>query len=319
VPGIDGAGEVIEPTPSFSPKGEAASLDEIQIRDPFIVVDPATRRYFLHGTTGFGEAAHGGFLVRSSDDLMQWSKPKPALAVGDGPSGATHFWAPEVFSYRGRWYLFGSVMHGTDLTHPEQRYTTIFVADAPDGPFRAYSSGPLTPPGWTSIDGTLHVEPDGTPWMIFVREWVQVTDGEMHAVPLTRDLRATAGNPVLLFRASEAAWSLPQSWAGFSGYRVTDGPWLHRTKLGDLLMLWSTFGPGGYVTGIARSKTGTVMGPWVQSPQPLFAGDGGHAMIFRTFEGTLMMALHSPNRPPTERARFLPIEEVPGGLAIRSG
>ena len=54
--------------------------------------------------------------------------------------------------------------------------------------------------------------------------------------------------------------------------------------------------------------------PWVQSPEPLFTADGGHPMLFRTFEGTLRMALHSPNEPGKERAHFLPVREVAGGL-----
>ena len=34
-------------------------------------------------------------------------------------------------------------------------------------------------------------------------------------------------------------------------------------------MLWSTFGKGGYLTGIARSMNGEVTGSWVQAPAPL--------------------------------------------------
>jgi arabinan endo-1,5-alpha-L-arabinosidase len=289
-------------------------LSDIQIRDPFVVADAVSREYFLYGTSGFGEAKHGGFMVRSSRDLVNWSEPSFALAAADGPAGATYFWAPEVFHVRERWYLIGSFMHGTELTRPEKRYTAIYAADSPRGPFHAHSNGAVTPDGWLSIDGTLHLEPDGTPWLVFVREWVQVNDGEMHAVRLTPDLRRAVGAPRLLFAASDAAWSLPQQWSTFAGYRVTDGPWLHRTTGGELLMLWSTFGRGGYVTGIARSASGRILGPWVQADRTLFDGDGGHAMLFRTFEAKWIMALHAPNRPGTERARFLPMEERAEGL-----
>lgn len=289
---------------------------EIQIRDPFIVADPRTRQYHLFGTSGFGEAVHGGFLVRTSRDLKTWSEPKIALASRDGPAGATYFWAPEVHAYRGRWYLFGTFMHGTEITRPEQRYSRILVADAPDGPYRALSEGPITPAGWLSIDATLHLEPDGTPWLVFVREWVEVTDGEVQALPLASDLRAPAGPPRRLFRASEAAWSRPQTWDRFTGFRVTDGPWMHRTAAGALLMLWSTFGEGGYITGVARSITGAVTGPWVQADAPLFTGDGGHPMLFRTFEGQLTMALHTPNQPGAERMRLVPVRETAEGIEL---
>lgn len=289
---------------------------DIQIRDPFIVTDAAERRYLLYGTSGFGEALHGGFSVRTSRDLREWSEPQPALAPANWPVGATHFWAPEVQAYRGRWYLFGTFSHGSDMTRPERRYTRIYVADTPEGPFQPLSSGPITPPGWWCIDGTLHVDARGTPWLVFVREWLQVNDGEMHAVELSPDLRGQAGGPRRLFRASEAPWSLPQKWEKFSGYRVTDGPWLHRLATGGLLMLWSSFGKGGYVTGVARSANGEVTGTWVQAREPLLAADGGHPMLFRTLEGELMLALHTPNAVGQERAKFIPVRETRDGLEL---
>ena len=291
-------------------------LSAIQIRDPFIVTDAAAQQYLLFGTTGFGEAGHGGFAVRTSRDLRTWSEPQPALAAAAGPVGVTHFWAPEVQRYNDRWYLFGTFMHGAEMTRPERRYTRIYVADTPAGPFLPLANGPITPPGWWSIDGTLHVDARGTPWLVFVREWLQVNDGEMHAVDLTPDLLRAAGASRRRFRASEAAWSLPQTWDKFSGYRVTDGPWLHRLASGVLLMLWSSFGKGGYLTGIARSMNGEVTGPWVQSPAPLFAADGGHPMLFRTLEGGLMLALHTPNAVGQERAKFLPVRETKDGLEL---
>jgi arabinan endo-1,5-alpha-L-arabinosidase len=287
-------------------------LSEIQIRDPFVVTDAAAEEYLLFGTSGFGEIAHGGFSVRRSRDLLTWTDPVAVLAPGEGPVGATAFWAPEVVEYRGRWYLLGSFMHGTEITRPDQRYTRIYVSDSARGPFRPLTHGPITPVGWWSIDGTLHVESDGTPWLIFVREWLQTHDGEMHAMPLTSDLRSAAGPPRLLFRASEASWSKPQTWGRFAGYHVTDGAWLHRTKAGEL----SSFGATGYATGIARSDSGAVTGPWLQSPEPLYSADGGHGMLFTTLAGQLTLALHTPNRPPDERAKFLAVKEVRGGLAF---
>jgi arabinan endo-1,5-alpha-L-arabinosidase len=37
-------------------------------------------------------------------------------------------------------------------------------------------------------------------------------------------------------------------------------------------------------------------------------------MLFRTFDGDLQLALHTPNETPRERAVFLPIEEANGRL-----
>ena len=77
-----------------------------------------------------------------------------------------------------------------------------------------------------------------------------------------------AGDPQLLFKASEARWARP--FAGFEElsdgppppHLVTDGPFLHRTPGGQLVMLWSSLGDGGYATGVARSTTGTLHWAW---------------------------------------------------------
>lgn len=294
------------------------TLADIQIRDPFIVADPADKLYRLYGTSGFGgvkEAPHG-FVMRQSRDLKNWSDPQPVLSRIMGPQEADFYWAPEVHRYHGRWYLFATFGHGVSLLKPRARYGSIYVSDSPDGPFVPHSDGPVTPLGWLAIDGTLYVDQAGQPWLVFCREWVQTRNGEMHAIRLGSDLRRTAGETQLLFRASEAPWSLSQKSELGEGYRVTDGPWLHRTAAGELLMLWSSFGQGGYLTGVARSKSGEISGPWVQNEQPLYAHDGGHPMTFRTFDGRLVMVLHSPNQPGAERARLRPVKETAGGLAL---
>lgn len=294
------------------------TLADIQIRDPFILADPASSLYRLYGTTALGgpEEARHGFVVRRSRDLVIWSEPQPVLPRTTGPHEADFYWAPEVHFYGGRWYLFATFGHGMSLLKPRARYTSIFVADSPDGPFLPHSDGSVTPLGWLGIDGTLHVDTNNRPWLVFSREWVQTHNGEMHALPLSEDLRRPAGEAKLLFRASEASWSLVQKSSLGSEFRVTEGPWLHRTASGSLLMLWSSFGRGGFVTGVACSTSGDILGPWVQSRQPLYANDGGHGMIFRTFDGQLRLALHSPNRPMQERAHLLPVEETADGLKL---
>jgi hypothetical protein len=53
--------------------------------------------------------------------------------------------------------------------------------------------------------------------------------------------------------------------------------------------------------GLARSASGSVEGPWVQGNTPLFSENGGHGMLFKTFEGDLMLTIHKPNQQPSER------------------
>lgn len=295
-----------------------AVLTDIQIRHPFIVADRGEGVYRLYGTSSLGgrTGAPQGFVVRQSRDLKNWSEPKSVLSRITGPQEADYYRAPEVHGYAGRWYLFGSFGHGVSILKPQARYTQIFAADSPDGPFVAHSDGPVTPLGWMGVTGTLHVDREGRPWLVFCREWVQTRDGEVHAMPLTTDLRRSAGDSRLLFRASDASWSHAQDSNLGKGYRVAEGPWLHRTAAGTLLMLWSSFGFGKYLTGVARSTSGEVTGPWVQSSDPLYPHNGGHAMLFRTFDDRLFMVLHAPNIVGEERARFRLLKETGDDLEL---
>ena len=180
------------------------------------------------------------------------------------------------------------------------------------------ASGPVTPEGWQCLDGTLYEDPDGKPWLVFCHEWLQVGDGQIAAVPLSDDLDKAIGDPLILFRASDAPWAAPfYSRKNGGGGWVTDGPFLYRMEDGSLAMLWSNFSVDGYAVGYAKSASGQLFGPWVQEQNPLFFHDGGHAMLFHSFDGQLLMALHCPNTPHTEKRLLLfSMEDKAGRLAI---
>ena len=141
---------------------------------------------------------------------------------------------------------------------------------------------------------------------------------------LTPDLRAATGTPIYLFSASDAPWVRPLTdkecaeWptGPFPAY-VTDGPFLHRTASGTLLMLWSSFSTKGYAMGVARSESGTIEGPWVHEKEPIWKEDGGHGMIFRAFDGRLFITLHQPNEPHKERAVFRELLEEGGTIRLK--
>ncbi len=280
-------------------------LAEIHLRDPFILPMPSEQRYYLYGTMGayaWSESAPG-FDCFTSADLQNWEGPFPIFRPPAGFWADRNFWAPEVHVYRGQYFLFASFKAKGIC-----RGTQILAAESPQGPFRPVSARPVTPPDWECLDGTLCVATDGRPWMVFCHEWVQVGDGEICALPLSEDLASAAGEPAVLFRASQAPWIREIESKGRKGY-VTDGPWLHRLPGGELLMLWSSFSGRGYTIGVARSASGQLPGPWTQDPQPLYSGDGGHCMTFRDFDENLWLSFHHPNRHPDERPKLLPVAE----------
>ncbi|MDO5396627.1 MAG: glycoside hydrolase family 43 protein [bacterium] len=287
--------------------------EEIQIRDPYVLVHDGM--YYLYGTTDkncWSDKGTGFDSYRSSD-LENWEGPFTAFRPDKDFWGDRHFWAPEVYYYEGKFYMFASFKSAEHC-----RATQVLVSDAPDGEFRLHSEKPLTPEGWECLDGTLWIE-DGEPWMVFCHEWIQVIDGEMWAVRLKKDLSGTIGDPVLLFKSSQAPWTVgaKQRVNGEDCLAyVTDGPNLYRTEDGGLLMLWSCGGKKGYAIGMAKSSNGRIDGDWTHLDKLLFEENGGHGMIFTALDGKKYVALHKPNKTPNERPCFFEVAERAGILEL---
>lgn len=278
---------------------------DIRIRDPYVFTDRANGRYLLFGTTD-ADCWHGpgqGFDLYSGTDLESWSGPFPAFRPEPGFWGKRNFWAPEIHAYLGRFCMFASF-----ISDSRRRGTQILMADRPEGPYTPLSAGPATPEAWDCLDGTLHIDEAGNPWIVFCHEWVQCIDGEIRACRLDPESLQPAGEPVLLFRASEARWTrAPRSPSRTVSpeSRVTDGPFLWRPSgSGPLLLIWSSFSDSGYALALARSPSGRIEGPWIHAPTPIADRDSGHAMLFTDLAGKLRLAMHSPNTSPAERPHF---------------
>jgi arabinan endo-1,5-alpha-L-arabinosidase len=289
---------------------------DIQIRDPFVLPMPVEGKYYLFGSTDKNIWGAGtGFDAYVSEDLLSWEGPHPVFRPEEDFFSDTNFWAPEVYAYGGRYYMFATFRRRDNALLG----TAVLAADQPLGPFIPHSDGPLTPAGWSSLDGSLFVDEDGVPWMVFCHEWQQVGDGEVCAIRLSSDLRRAASEPVLLFRASEAKWATPYVSTRYpdTANYVTDGPYLFRGEEGHLYMLWASFIDNQYALGVARSESGQVAGPWVQQTEPLFRNDGGHGMVFDAFDGRQMLTIHAPNRTPDERPIFLELLEREGVVRVK--
>ena len=305
---------------AFGTFAQNLTLKDIYIRDPFILPVEEEGVYYMYATSPTQEngKTYGGMVVYKSKDLKTWSESVRVFDVPRDNFLTGTVWAPEVHPYNGKYYLFATmnsdiVWKASKEGHPAytHRATQIYWADRPEGPFQAFDNKlPHTPMGQMCLDGTLWVE-NGTPYMIYCHEWVEMMDGTMELVELKPDLSGPVGQPVRLFCASAAEWS-----TGGSTY-VTDGCFLYRTRTGKLLMIWSSFKNGSYAIGIAESATGRVFGPWRQQKEPLFEKNGGHGMIFRTFDGELRLVLHSPNGGGLERAHLFEIEDCGDTLKLK--
>jgi hypothetical protein len=304
---------------------KTANLKDIPIRDPFILADENSKTYYLYASAGAGETGQlrGGLKAYKSKDLVNWEGPHIACVLPEdfwaGSTGGSAI-APEVHVYKGRYYLFATFQSRTARTKSKVfeawrvayregefqpvKGTEILVSDSPDGPFKPLENRLTAPEEFRTLDGTLYVE-DGTPYLVFVHSWLQIVDGAMEAIELKPDLSASAGQAFYLFQGSDAPWVKHQALVSTEPRRyVTDGPFLYRTKTRKLLMLWSSYQGGEYVSNyktdkyvetLAYSESGKLRGPWRQL-EPLLTDDSGHGMVFRSFDGRLIMVVHSPNR-----------------------
>ncbi len=272
------------------------------LRDPFILLENGV--YYAYGTSWIAFKNTSGSLSGTWEPL--------GLVVSIPEDAMDCFWAPEIHKYKGTFYMLTTYRSKTT----GKRGCTVLCSKSPEGPFVEISNGTVTPKDWDSIDGTLYIDQNSQPWMVFVHEWTSTDDriGRMAAAKLSDDLTHFVSEPIELFRADDPSWSRAQ---------VTDGCWMHLCENGELLMIWSNWDDHGYCIGIARSKSGAVDGNWSQDDTLLYSRsisgeyDGGHGMIFRALDKKLYLSFHSPNDRNAGRVEtpvFMEIREENGRL-----
>ena len=280
--------------------------DDIRIRDPFVFTDREKKMYYVYGTTELKEGLSAGnkFSVYISADLENF---EDRIVVFDGTKNKfwadRDYWAAEVHKYKNRYYLIGSC-----IAEGKRRASCIFVSDSPAGEFMPVSDKARTPEKWDCLDGTLYVE-NGEPYLVFSHEWTQCVNGEFYAVKMKEDLSEPAGEPFLLFKASDNPYVTGLDNDEKKDCKVTDGPFLF-TENGKLKMIWSSFSFGRYV--VLEAVTDGIRGVWQHFP-PRFDFDGGHAMIFENLDGEKFFSLHGPNIYPNERMCFIKYEKRVNG------
>ena len=179
----------------------------------------------------------------------------------------------------------------------------------------------ITPADMVALDGSLYVDDQGVPYMVFCHEWTQVKDGGVWAVKLKEDLSGADGEAWKLFSASESGWAVS---GGGDENIITDGTMIWKDKeSGHLIMTWSSMsaakeiGVQNYSIGQAISRSGKIEGPWEHDPVPLWSSNGGHGMIFEDLEGNLKIAFHSPNSPSGQERVTISDIEIKDGKFVR--
>lgn len=287
--------------------------EELRVRDPYIVV--YHNHYYMYKSDG------NSIYVHKSTDLKNWDDGTVVYTLSSDSWGCQDLWAPEVHYYKEKYYMFLSLLGKSGL-----RGTEISVADTPDGIFTPITNQPATPVDRSCIDGSLYVE-KGTPYIVYSADWPHNYNpeqdsyiGEIWAMPLTEDLKASAGEPFMLFKSNEAPCSKEPQECEWEGKQIrrygSDAPFILPLSDGTLYLTWSPYPKDTYIVAAAISESKSIRGEWTHLSKPLFQQHGGHAMFFDALDGTRKMCIHQPECPPYERAQFLTVVEENRALKV---
>ena len=96
---------------------------DIRVRDPYILYENGV--YYMYTTSTTKELS-----CYKSTDLENWEEGGVIFEITDDSWAYKDLWAPEIHKYKGKYYLFISILGKNGL-----RGTQIAVSDSPCGRF----------------------------------------------------------------------------------------------------------------------------------------------------------------------------------------
>jgi GH43 family beta-xylosidase len=255
--------------------------------DPFVIQHNGT--YYLFGTN----ASNEGFKCWESTDLVHWAEKGWAYRETDDSWAKSHYWAPEVEFFQGKFYMTYSAMNKT--SDPPRLLIALAVSDKPEGPYRDVHA-PWLDFGYSAIDGHIFVDDDGEPYLYFSRNGVQdgYSFGIMYGVALADDLSKPIGEPVKLMEADQ-----PWEKVRYAENRCNEGAFVLKHG-GRYCMTYSANHTGFPHYGIGYATADKPLGPWVKAKENPIAATNvdigvsgpGHSCITRSPDGTEMFIVY---------------------------
>lgn len=121
------------------------------IGDPYVLTVNGT--YYMYATSNFN-----GFYCWKSDNLSDWSQPKICYEATDKSFGNSCFWAPEVYEFDGKYYMYYTAQW--KIQEQEALRIGVAVAGRPEGPFEdVLDETPMFDFGYGALDA--HIFKDG--------------------------------------------------------------------------------------------------------------------------------------------------------------
>ena len=266
-------------------------VSEVPFGDPFIMLWQG--KYYAYGTL-----SPDGIAVFVSDDLVTWTAPEgilKGLALNKSDVWADRwFWAPEVYAVNGKFYMYYSA----------DEHICVATSDSPLGPFRQEIKKPMLETE-KSIDNSLFIDDDGTPYLFFVR----FNDGNnVWMAQLEKNLIDL--KPESISHCIHVSQPWEEIWP-----RVNEGPFVIKQN-GVYFMTYSANSYESPFYGIGVATATNIHGPWIKSEtNPALQKPGdlvgiGHNALFTDKDGKLRIVFHAHNSTTKIHPRNMYISTV---------
>ena len=261
---------------------DVAPSERVPLADPFIILHEGT--YYAYGTHH-----RDGIEFYVSNDLKKWHYGGLALHKNDS-YGEKWFWAPEVYYINGKFYMY----------YTAENRLCVATADSPIGPFKQSEKVAMIPNQHT-IDNTLFIDDDGTPYLLYVH----IKRGfRIKLVELERDLMTPKES------TTTTCIQPRQKWESLSKTKVNEGPSIIKHK-GIYYLLYSGNGYTNHRYGIGYATATNIRGPWKKSDSnPILQLPGdlvgtGHGAPFYDKKGRLHYVFHAHHSKEKVHPRFM--------------
>jgi beta-xylosidase len=258
---------------NFTTAQPAIIASYVPLADPFILCYEGV--YYAYGTN-----SDDGIPVYTSYDLVLWKRHSTLALSKDNSYGDRWFWAPEVY-YRPEnktFYMYYSA----------EEHICVATAKSPLGPFLQNEKQPMRT-AEKSIDNTLFIDDDGTPYLFFVR----FTNGNViWSVELESDWMTVRENTLTMCVEATAGWERIQA-------RVAEGPSVIKRN-GTYYLLYSANDYQSQDYGVGYATANALGGAWEKAPEnPILRRPNanlvgtGHGAIFKDNDGNLRYVFHA--------------------------
>ncbi|MBD1420719.1 glycoside hydrolase family 43 protein [Sphingobacterium chuzhouense] len=314
---------------------------DVPFGDPYIIFDDNSDTYYMYGTGG----VTNGFVAYSSRDLKNWKKEGIVYTAEQEKSwGTKDFWAPEVYRWEDKFYMFYSAHWKENPNNELENYKIgIAVSSTPTGPFEDITGKPLFDPGYPIIDANVYVADDGRKYLYYSRccykhpvkseiaDWAkkkglydEIEESWVYGVELKPDLTGVIGEPVLLLRPPVKRNDMQAEWESRSvtskeiNRRWTEGSYTFKHG-GRYYMMYSAnhFAGENYAVGYATADQ--PLGPYTKATNNpvleknthkggLVSGTG-HNSVLITKDGKMWCVYHG-RTDRTGQQRMVFIDEM---------